>query len=119
MFLFFFFRYLFRCDQNYNFNLNVTNFNVEQGMDTLTVYAISPQLSKTVVSEVKAVGHVHTHTNQLLVEFRSDCDISLDGFRGVLTTVKSKDNQNVSTSSMSTSPVPTTKVYETTQSSTS
>ena len=61
-------------------------------MDTLTIYAISPQQSKTVVSEVKAVGPVRTHTNQLLVEFRSDCDTSLGGFRGVLTTVKSEEN---------------------------
>ena len=55
MFLFSVFRHLFRCDKNYKFNLRVTNFDVEQGMDTLTIYAISPQQSKTVVSEVKAV----------------------------------------------------------------
>jgi len=85
--------YLFRCDDSYVFNLEITQFDVEEDMDSLKLYSISSGHSETVVSEIRSVGPVKTKTNQLLVEFRSDCDGSIGGFRGVLTAVALEEHQ--------------------------
>jgi len=85
--------YLFRCDESHVFNLEMTHFDVEQDMDSLKLYSISSGQSETVVSEIRSVGPVKTKTNQLLVEFRSDCDGSFTGFRGVLTAVALEEHQ--------------------------
>jgi len=102
--------YLFRCDHDHNFNVEMTHFDVEQGMDTLTIYSIAGD--KTVVSQVNAIGPIETQTNQLLIEFRSDCDTSFSGFRGVLTAVKAESRQVT----IAADPVATTVGYQTTQS---
>ena len=91
----------------------MTHFDVEQGMDTLTIYSIAGD--KTVVSQVNAIGPIETQTNQLLIEFRSDCDTSFSGFRGVLTAVKAESRQVT----VAADPVATTVGYQTTQSLTS
>jgi len=85
--------YLFRCDESHVFNLEMTNFDVEEDMDSLKLYSISSGQSETVVSEIRSVGPVKTKTNQLLVEFRSDCDGSIGGFRGILTAVALEEHQ--------------------------
>jgi len=85
--------YLFRCDDSYVFNLEITQFDVEEDMDSLKLYSISSGHSETVVSEIRSVGPVKTKTNQLLVEFRSDCDGSFNGFRGILTAVALEEHQ--------------------------
>jgi len=85
--------YLFRCDESHVFNLEMTHFDVEQDMDSLKLYSISSGQSETVVSEIRSVGPVKTQTNQLLVEFRSDCDSSFAGFRGILTAVALEEHQ--------------------------
>jgi len=87
--------YLFRCDESHVFNLEMTHFDVEEDMDSLKLYSISSGQSETVVSEIRSVGPVKTNTNQLLVEFRSDCDGSFTGFRGVLTAVALEEHQTI------------------------
>ena len=47
-----------------------------------------------------------------MIKFKSDCDITMSGFRAVLTAVKKNDVQET------TSPVTTTNTPETTQSTT-
>ena len=73
----------------------MTHFDVEEDMDSLKLYSISSGQSETVVSEIRSVGPVKTNTNQLLVEFRSDCDGSFTGFRGVLTAVALEEHQTI------------------------
>jgi len=108
--------YLFVCHQGYTFNLRITDFDVEEDLDRLTLLSISSSQSASVVEEIRpitSVGTVETGTNQLLIRFRTDCDTSLSGFRGVLTAVRSGDS--TSTQQNSTPSLATTSDLMTTQ----
>merc|ERR1719427_649981 len=87
--------YLFVCQQGYTFKFRGTDFDVEEDLDRLTLLSISSSQSESTVEEIRqitSVGTVETGTNQLLIRFRTDCDTSLSGFRGVLTAVRSGDS---------------------------
>ena len=68
----------------------MTHFEIEKDLDELSLFSISSDESQTLIKEIRSVGTIETKTNQLLIVFRSDCDTSLGGFRGILTAVKSE-----------------------------
>ena len=70
--------------------------------------------SKKVVAEVKSTGSYQTDSNQLLLRFTTDCDVSNTGFRAVISAVENEDSvPETTTSSLET----TTTLQEATTSS--
>ena len=81
--------------------------------------------SKKVVAEVKSTGSYRTDSNQILLRFTTDCDVSNTGFRAVISAVEDSKPQTTTTSpsDIVTLPLETTtssqertdSVYETTE----
>jgi len=83
-------KWYIRCHKDYQFIFEITDFDIENEFDRLALLAVKNDGSKQLLVEVDAVGTYQTNTNQLLVLFRSDCDTSMNGFRALITTVKTE-----------------------------
>ena len=87
------FRWLIRCHKGYSFKFQVTHVDVSKKHDPLSLFAISSDGSKTIITQVTTVGMIETNTNQLLISFRSYCNTTCSSFGGILTVVRSEDHQ--------------------------
>ena len=74
------------------------------------MFEITQEGSHRLISEISGLETVETNTNNLLIKFQSDCDVTMSGFRAVLTAVKRNDVQET------TSSVAITNIPQTTQS---
>ena len=101
-------RWIVRCHPDYVFNLQFTHFKVEAEFDDVTLFDVT-EGSRRLISEVSGLGTTETNTNNLMINFQSDCDVTMSGFRAVVSTFKRNDVQET------TLPVATTDIPETTQ----
>jgi len=123
--------WIVRCHPDYAFNIKFTHFDIEAEFDGINVFDITQEGSRRLVSDVTGLGITETNTNNLMIKFQSDCDVTMSGFRAVLTAVE-KNNNHETTSSASDlpkttqstldtttyNPEKTSKIYETTQTDT-
>jgi len=103
--------WIVRCHPDYKFNIQFTQFDIEAEFDGIALFDIT-EGSRRLVLDVTGLETVETNTNNLLIKFKSDCDVTMSGFRAVVSAVKRNDVQET------TSSVATTDVSETTQSTT-
>ena len=66
------------------------------------------------LSEVKSTGSYRTNSNQLIVRFTSDCDVTNTGFRAVISAVENEGSVP-KTTTVPSEVTPTTLPMETTQ----
>ena len=88
----------------------MTYFDVEADFDSINVFEITQEGSHRLISEISGLETVETNTNNLMIKFQSDCDVTMSGFRAVVSAVKRNDVQ------VTTSPVAITDISKTTQS---
>jgi len=77
-----------RCQEGYSFNVNVTEFDMEEDLDRIVLISAPPGGDKKLIKEISCRGLTETHTNDLVVTFRSDCDVTARGFRASVTVVE-------------------------------
>ena len=109
----FFSRWFIQCNEGYQLNIEFTDFNVEPELDRVVLMSVNSGGSKKVVAEVKSTGSYRTDSNQLLLRFTTDCDVSNLGFRAVISAEENEIPQIPTTSPLDT----TTSSLETTTSS--
>jgi len=91
-----------RCNKGYTFNIEVKSFDIESEFDSLILFDVSSEGPRRLISEISAVGTTETNTDNLLLWFRSDCDLTFSGFRAVVTAVKRNSFQETTTPAAST-----------------
>jgi len=106
-------RWIVRCHPDYTFNIKFTHFDIEAEFDGISIFDFSQEGSRRLVSDVTGVGTTETNTNNLMIKFQSDCDVTMSGFRAVLTAVE-KNNNHETTSSASDLPKTTQSTLDTT-----
>merc|ERR1719317_1373609 len=105
--------WIIRCHPDYAFNIKFTHFDIEVEFDGINVFDITQEGSRRLLSQVLGLGTTETNTNNLMIKFQSDCDVTMSGFRAVLTAVK-KNNAHETTSSVSDLPKTTQSTLDTT-----
>ena len=112
-------RWYIRCSDGYRFNVDFTDFNIEAELDRVVLFSVDDDGTKKLLAEVSSVGNYQTDSNQLLVLFNSDCDLSMRGFRAVVSVVEIDVPQTTNAEPLQTTAAPlqtTTTPLETTDS---
>jgi len=89
-----------RCNEGYQLNIEFTDFNVEPELDRVVLMSVNSGGSKKVLSEVKSTGSYRTNSNQLIVRFTSDCDVTNTGFRTVISAVENEGSKPQTTTTL-------------------
>ena len=95
-------RWYIRCSDGYRFNVDFTDFNIEAELDRVVLFSVDDDGTKKLLAEVNSVGKYQTDSNQLLIIFHSDCDLSMRGFRAVVSVVEIDVPQTTTTAPLET-----------------
>ena len=89
-----FYRWLIRCSPKYSIKLIVTYFQLEKNSDEILLYDATLG-GNNLVGEINSLGEIETSSSELLISFKSDCDITNKGFQAfVEINKKSTDNND-------------------------
>jgi len=101
-----------RCQEGYSFNVNVTEFDMEEDLDRIVLISAPPGGDKKLIKEISCRGLTETHTNDLVVTFRSDCDVTARGFRASVTVVEAYHGETATLPETTTAAIPEITIYE-------
>ena len=83
----------YRCSPEYPIKLNVTYFQIEQNSDEILLYDATFS-GNNLVGEITSLGEIETTSSELLIYFKSDCDVTNKGFEATVEFVeKSSENK--------------------------
>ena len=109
-----FHRWLIRCLPGYSIRLNVTNFQIEKTSDEILLYDATAD-GNNLIGEITSLGEFETSSSELLISFKSDCDVTEKGFQAVVEFVKNSAEMKINSSipkTITTSTSPTTKTMQ-------
>ena len=92
---------------------------MEKNSDEILLYDASPS-GNNLFGEITSLGEIETTSNELLISFKSDCDVTNKGFQAVVEFVEKPSKSNESLETISTpeykeiTTAKTTKNYSTT-----
>ena len=72
-----------RCPPGYFIKLNVTTYQVERNFEEILLYDASNG-GNNLVGEITSLGEIATSSSELLVVFKSDCDVTNKGFQAIV-----------------------------------
>ena len=91
--LYIFYRWLIRCSPDYSIKLNVTDFQIEKNSDEILLYDATLSGSN-LVGEITSLGEIETSTSELMVSFKSDCEVTNKGFQAFVKFVEKSSDSN-------------------------
>jgi len=86
-------RWLIRCSPDYSIKLNVTDFQIEKNSDEILLYDATLSGSN-LVGEITSLGEIETSTSELMVSFKSDCEVTNKGFEAFVQFVEKSSDSN-------------------------
>ena len=92
--------------------MNVTSFQIEKDSDEVLLYDATPD-GNNLIGEITSLGEFKTSTSELLIFFKSDCDVTNQGFQAVVEFVKkSAEIKNNNSKTITTSTKTKTKTMQ-------
>ena len=70
---------------------------MEKNSDEILLYDASPS-GNNLVGEITSMGEIETTSSELLISFKSDCDVTNKGFQAVVEFVEKPINKKIQTS---------------------
>jgi len=90
-------RWLVKCSSEYSIKLNITNFQLEKNSDEILLYDASPS-GNNLFGEITSLGEIETTSSELLISFKSDCEVTNKGFEAVVEFVEKPVDKKIQTS---------------------
>jgi len=89
-------KWLVKCSPEYSIKLNVTNFRLEKNSDEILLYDATLS-GHNLVGEIASLGEIETTSSELLISFKSDCDVTNKGFEAVVELVEKPTDKKIYT----------------------
>ena len=81
--------------------LNITNFQLEKNSDEILLYDATLS-RKNLVGEITSLGEIETTSSELLISFKSDCEVTNKGFKAFVKFVKKSSEKSLDVKTTST-----------------
>jgi len=76
-------RWLIRCPPGYFIKLNVTSYQVERNFEEVLLYDATNG-GNSLVGEITSLGEFATTSSELILVFKSDCEVTGKGFQAIV-----------------------------------
>ena len=77
------YRWLIRCPPGYFIKLNVTSYQVERNFEEVLLYDATNG-GNSLVGEITSLGEFATTSSELILVFKSDCEVTGKGFQAIV-----------------------------------